>query len=176
MSYASSIPDAYRTMGNYTCAGFQRHKTYAFASSATHQTGACDQPQHGESARPHNPTRGARNRRRGDRIRAALLRCIRSLMALSGNNEARIHLSLHKDAPIPRAVQTVGTLGASSGRTASSIFQGVSFPTGTALLATATSGRDVSTACMRFSMPRKSHFIGLPIYSPQSASAPLRHR
>jgi hypothetical protein len=56
MSYASSIPDAYRTMGNYTCAGFQRHKTYAFASSATHQTGACDQPQHGESARPHNPT------------------------------------------------------------------------------------------------------------------------
>ena len=29
---------------------------------------------------------------------------------------------------------------------------------------------------MRSSMPRKSHFIGLPIYSPQSASAPLRHR
>src|SRR5438067_12910098 len=43
-------------------------------------------------------------------------------------NEARTHLSLHKDAPIPRAVQTVGrTLAnASSGRTAPPIFQSVS--------------------------------------------------
>jgi hypothetical protein len=44
-------------------------------------------------------------------------------------NEARTHLSLHKDAPIPRAVHTVGrTLAVPVlGRTAPSIFQGVSF-------------------------------------------------
>jgi hypothetical protein len=45
-----------------------------------------------------------------------------------------------------------------------------------ALLATATGDRNVSTACMRSSMPRKSQIIGLPIYSPQSAAAPQRHR
>jgi hypothetical protein len=47
-------------------------------------------------------------------------------------NEARTHLSLHKDAPIPRAVHTVGrTLAVPVlGRTAPSIFQGVSFRQG----------------------------------------------
>src|SRR5262249_18365495 len=45
-------------------------------------------------------------------------------------NEARTHLSLHTDAPIPRAVQTVGRGDASSGRTALPIFQSVSFRQG----------------------------------------------
>ena len=76
MSYGNDIADAYRRAGLYVGTDSQGREARRPAGRSSHQVRVCYQPQNRQGARPQSAADALATRRRGDRVKhAVLLRC-----------------------------------------------------------------------------------------------------